>query len=364
MNQQRLQTLHIYMSEQGLDVMLLTTPKHVYYLTGFLSDPHERFLGLVIPAQGEPVLIVPALDLEAAQKSSSVSSIVTHTDTQNPYHVLQAHLPAGIKRFGLEKGDLTVNRFEALAEVVQAPEYLDIDAPIRQMRLVKTSDEVSRIKKALQITEDALAAVVKKVTLGMTELDVVAELEYQMKKLGSEGLAFPTMVLSGEKSAMPHGAPGNRAIQAGELLLFDLGVAYDGYYSDITRTFAVGEVDAKRKEIYHTVLDANMAAIEVTKSGATLASIDRAARDLIEGKGYGDYFIHRLGHGLGMDCHEYPSVHGENQDLLQTGMVFTIEPGIYVPGIAGVRIEDDVWVTENGCEVLSRFPKELQIIGV
>ncbi|MET3290136.1 UNVERIFIED_CONTAM: Xaa-Pro dipeptidase [Brevibacillus sp. OAP136] len=364
MDQQKLQTLHTYMNEQGLDAMLLTTPKHVYYLTGFLSDPHERFLGLVIPKQGEAVLIVPALDLEAAQQSSSVKTIATHTDTQNPYEVLQAHLPAGIKRLGLEKGDLTVSRFEALAAVIQAADYVDVDVPIRQMRMVKSADEVSRIKKALQITEDALAAVVGQVKVGMTELDVVAELEYQMKKLGSEGLAFPTMVLAGEKSAMPHGAPGNRTIQAGELLLFDLGVAYDGYYSDITRTFAVGEVGAKEQEIYQTVLAANLAGIGATKAGVTLASIDRAARDVIAAKGYGDYFIHRLGHGLGMDCHEYPSVHGENQDLLQTGMVFTIEPGIYVPGIAGVRIEDDVWVTENGCEVLSRFPKELQVIGV
>ncbi|MGE5703033.1 MAG: M24 family metallopeptidase [Clostridia bacterium] len=363
MSNDRLQKLYTYMEQQGLDAMLITTPKHVYYVTEFLTDPHERFLGLVIPAKGEPVLIVPALDLEPATKASSVTSIVTHTDTQNPYEVLKTVLPANTKRLGLEKGDLTVLRFEALAAIVEAAEYVDIDEPIRQMRMVKTADEVKRMKQALHITEAGLAAVIQKVTVGMTELDVVAELEYQLKKLGAQGLAFPTLVLAGEKSAMPHGAPGTRTVNAGELLLFDLGIAYDGYYSDITRTFAVGEIDAKQRDIYETVLAANQAAIEATKPGVTLASLDKIARDIIADKGYGEYFVHRLGHGLGIDVHEYPSVHGENQDLLQEGLVFTIEPGIYLSGVAGVRIEDDVWVTKDGCDVLSSFPKELTVIG-
>jgi Xaa-Pro dipeptidase len=231
------------------------------------------------------------------------------------------------------------------------------------MRLQKTPEEVVRMKRAVEVVEAVLRAGLEKVKVGVTEIEIVAELEYQMKRLGAQGPAFSTMVLAGEKSALPHGKPGDRKIQAGELLLFDLGVYVDGYASDITRTFAVGELDTKQREIYETVLAANLAAIDAVKPGVTLASLDKAARDLIASRGYGDYFIHRLGHGLGMDVHEYPSVHGQNMDTLVEGMVFTIEPGVYVPGTGGVRIEDDVLVTADGVEVLTTFPKELTVIG-
>ncbi len=351
------------MEANRLDAVVVTLPKHVAYLSGFYTEPHERFLGLVIPLEGEPALIVPALDREAAEAAANVNRIFTHTDTQNPYDVLKQALPQNLRRLGLEKSHLTVNRYEALATAVGAQAYVDIDEPLRQMRLIKTPDEIERMKRAVKVVEDVLAEGLKRVAVGVSELEIVAELEYQMKKLGAEGPAFATMVLAGEKSALPHGKPGERKIQRGELLLFDLGVYVNGYASDITRTFAVGEVTGQAREIYDTVLSANLAAIEATRPGATLASLDRAARELITANGYGEYFMHRLGHGLGMDVHEYPSVHGENQEVLRPGMVFTIEPGIYVPGLAGVRIEDDVLVTDEGVEVLTRFPKEWTVIG-
>ncbi|WP_139490436.1 M24 family metallopeptidase [Brevibacillus dissolubilis] len=363
MTSSRFDRLYTYLNEQQVDAMLITLPKHVYYLTGFLSDPHERFLGLVVPREGEPTLIVPALDREAAEAASSVKQIATHTDTENPYDVLRRTLPAGTKVLGLEKGHLTVNRYEAILESIGADRYVDIDAVLRDMRLLKTPEEVAVIKRAVAIVEDVLRAGLKKVAVGVSEIEIVAELEYQMKKLGAEGPSFSTMVLAGENSALPHGNPGERKIQAGELLLFDLGVYVDGYASDITRTFAVGELSDKQKEIYQAVLDANLKAIERVQPGATLASLDQAAREHITAKGYGEYFMHRLGHGMGLDVHEYPSVHGQNQETLRAGMVFTIEPGIYLPGVGGVRIEDDVLVTENGVEVLTTFPKELTVIG-
>lgn len=363
MYQERIQRILSYMEKAGIDAALITQPKHVYYLTGFLTNPHERFLGLVIPAAGEAALIVPALDREAAMEASSIKNIRTHSDTDNPYDVLKQALPAGLKTLGLEKGHMTVERFEAMGAVVAADSYVDVEEPLREMRLIKSADEVARLKRAVKLVEEALEAVVGGIVPGVTEAEVVAEMEYQMKRLGAEGPAFSTMVLAGEKSALPHGTPGSRQVRPGDLLLFDIGVQNDGYVSDITRTFAVGDISEQLKEIYETVLAANEAAIAQVRPGVTFAHLDQTARRVIADKGYGEYFIHRLGHGLGMDVHEYPSVHGQNQEVLRPGMVFTIEPGIYLPGVGGVRIEDDVLVTEDGCEVLSQYPKALRVIG-
>lgn len=352
------------MEEQALDALFVTLPANIYYLTGFRSNPHERFLGLILVKGHEPFLLVPALDKEAAGTAAKgISRIYTHTDTDNPYEVLQKLLSAAVRRVGLEKTHLTVSRFEALAAAIGADAYFDLAAELQSMRMIKSAEEIAMMRKAVQVIEDVLHAGVAQVKPGVTELDLVAELEYRMKKLGADGPSFDTIVLAGEKSALPHGVPGNRSVREGELLLFDIGVYVDGYASDITRTFAVGDIAPKLQDIYETVLAANMRAIEAVAPGATFGSLDRTARAVIAGKGYGDYFMHRLGHGLGLDVHEYPSVHGDNEQQLAAGMAFTIEPGIYVPGLGGVRIEDDVVVTAHGVDVLTTFPKELTVIG-
>ncbi|RAV20649.1 M24 family metallopeptidase [Paenibacillus contaminans] len=359
----RLDRLQVYMEQHELDAILITQPKHVYYLTGLATDPHERFLGLVLSQTKEPVLVVPALDEEAARVAKGVREIVTHTDTQDPYAILKSILPTKISRFGIEKTHMTVSRFEALSAAAGAEQYVDIDEPLRVMRLIKSSEEIVRMRNAVRIIEDVLREGLKHVKPGVKEIELVAELEYQMKKLGSDGPSFDTMVLAGDKSALPHGKPDTREVRNGELLLFDIGVYADGYASDITRTFAVGDIGEELKRIYNTVLHANLKAIEAVKPGVAYADIDRAAREHIETAGYGPQFMHRLGHGLGLDVHEYPSVHGANREKLQEGSVFTIEPGIYVAGLGGVRIEDDVLVTASGVEVLTSFPKELTVIG-
>jgi len=362
--QQRMETLYRYMEEQSLDALLVTLPAHIYYLTGFRCQPHERFLGLVLEREGTPFILVPALDLEAASAAAQgIERIYTHTDTDNAYAVLSKLMKRAHQRLGLEKSHLTVERFESLQAAIGAVEHADIAAPLREMRVIKSADEIMKMRRAVSVVEEVLRAGIASVKPGVTELELVAELEFQMKKLGADGPSFDTMVLAGEKSALPHGTPGKRAVRSGDLLLFDLGVYVDGYASDITRTFAVGHINDQLKEIYETVLLANQQAIAATKPGVTLASLDRVAREAITAKGYGEYFIHRLGHGLGLDVHEYPSVHGNNETHLVAGMAFTIEPGVYVPGLGGVRIEDDVVVTDSGVEVLTTFPKELTMIG-
>lgn len=362
--QLRFQELRKYMKVHELEAVIITSPKNVFYLTGFLTRPYERFIGLIIQKDEEPVLILPELDLEAAQEESNIQYIVTHSDTQNPYEILKQKFPLGTKKIGIEKGEWLVRRLEDLQKNIPGMDYDDIGVALQEMRMIKTKDEVNCLRKAVQISEHALKVAINNFKIGMNELEVVAELEYQLKRNGSIGLTFNPIVLSGEKTSLPHGVSGPRTVRAGELLMVDLTALYGGYYSDITRTFAVGDVDLSLKGIYDIVLAANLAAIEATKPGVPMGSLDRKARDLITCKGYGQYFSHRVGHGLGLGNHEYPSIHCENNELLKTGMVFTIEPGIYVPGIGGVRIEDDVLVTDKGVEVLSNFPKhELAVIG-
>jgi Xaa-Pro dipeptidase len=358
----RIEQLEQSMNEKGWDSLLVTDPKHVYYLTGFASDPHERFLGLLLVRGEEPTLIVPALDAEAANAASTVKNIVTHSDTDNPYALLQRLFKGSIGTLGIEKEQLTVARYEELSAAVSAKQYADIGPLLRGMRVNKSPEEIKRMKHAMELIEEVLRQGLKSVKTGVTEIEIVAELEYLMKKLGAQGPSFETMVLSGPKTALPHGTPGDRKIQHGDLLMFDMGVYADGYASDITRTFAVGDISPELKKIYNAVLEANLQGIQAIKPGVTLASVDKAARDAIENAGYGPYFLHRLGHGLGMDVHEYPSVHGNNADLVQPGMVFTVEPGVYVAGLGGVRIEDDIFVTDNGVEVLTSYPKELTIL--
>ncbi|MGZ9586352.1 M24 family metallopeptidase [Paenibacillus marinisediminis] len=352
------------MEAEQWDAVLITDPKHVYYVTGFACNPHERFLGVVFARGVEPVLIVPALDADKAAAVSSVQRIATHTDTDNPYAILKRHLPAGLKTLGVEKANLSVSRFETMQAELGTLRYADIGNVLQAMRVIKSEAELDRMQAAVDCVESVLGSVVRRVRVGMTEAEVVAELEYEMKKQGADGPSFDTMVLAGENAALPHGVPGARVIREGELLLFDLGVYLNGYASDITRTFAIGEVSDELKDIYNTVLAANEAAIAAVKPGVSFGSLDKVARQVIVDKGYGEYFTHRLGHGLGIDVHEYPSVHGQNEALTQPGVVFTIEPGIYLPGKGGVRIEDDVVVTEQGVRVLTSYPKELTIIGV
>jgi Xaa-Pro dipeptidase len=351
------------LTNNGWQGLLVTDPTHIYYLTGFASEPHERFLGLLLVNGEEPVLIVPALDEEKARESSSVSRIVTHTDTDNPYDLLKGLIGGSIDSFAIEKEHVSVARYEALATTVGAGRYEDLGPVLRKMRVRKSTDEVQRLKHAVHLVEEVLRDGLTHVREGMTEVELVAELEYRMKKLGADGPSFDTTVLFGAKTALPHGEPGTNKLAPGDLLMIDMGVYAGGYASDITRTFAFGSLSPEFEQIYNTVLQANLAGIAAARPGVTCASVDQAARAIVEAAGYGPAFNHRVGHGLGLGIHEYPSLHGANKDPLVEGMVFTIEPGIYITGKGGVRIEDDVLVTADGVEVLTSFPKELTILA-
>nr|AAN04035.1 proline dipeptidase [Geobacillus stearothermophilus] len=225
--------------------------------------------------------------------------------------------------------------------------------------MYKDDQEIELFKKAVQIVEESLEATLPYIKPGAVELEIAAQLEYEMRKRGSEGIPFGTIVASGYRSALPHGRASNKVINSGELVVLDFGSIYRGYVADITRTVAVGEITDELKEIYEVVREAQQAAIDIIKPGITAHEVDETARKIIREKGYGNYFTHRTGHGIGLSGHEAPYIMQNNQLVLKPGMAFTVEPGIYLPGKGGVRIEDNIVITENGFINLMSYHKDL-----
>lgn len=361
----RLKTLQKHLEAQQIDVAMVTTPANVFYYSGFQSDPHERFMALIIDTRNRSsMLFVPALDREIAVNDSFVRNVIPVSDEEDPFTKLKENLGENIANFGLEMKNVTMLQHHHLMDAFPTASYKDIQPFINHQRLNKTREELAYTQKAIAIIEKVMDEGTKRAKIGMTELELTAELEYLMKIFGAEGPSFSTIVLSGEKSALPHGTPGDRRLQNGDFLLIDMGVRIaEGYCSDITRTFIIGEATGKQKDIYEIVRKSTQAGIDAVKAGAPLNTFDIAARKTIQDSGYGDYFNNRVGHGLGIEVHEEPSIHENNEQLAETGALFTIEPGIYLPGYGGVRIEDNVYINESGnAEVVTTFPKHLQIL--
>jgi Xaa-Pro dipeptidase len=361
----RLQKLTDWMKEKDIQVCFVSSPENVFYFSGFLSDPHERLLCLAVFQEEEPFLVCPALDKTDAKNAGWSNEIISHTDIENPWELINKAISRRIgkaQRVAIEKEHMNVERYEIIAEMFSGAEFVSAEEKLRKLRMIKDEKELSIIREACALADFAIETGCAEIKEGKTELEVLAAVEYALKQKGVSEMSFATMVLTGANGASPHGNPGLTKIKKGDFVLFDLGVIVDGYCSDITRTVAFGEVNEKQLEIYETVLKAQKAAVEACKPGVTCAEIDLTARNIIADAGYGEYFPHRLGHGLGISVHEYPSLTETNQLKLEEGMVFTIEPGIYVPEVAGVRIEDDLAVTANGIEILTKFPKELQMI--
>ncbi len=360
----RLQGLQNHLKNENIDIGMITLPANVFYYTGFNTDPHERFLALVVDNRTDTYhLFVPALDYEIAQGFDVVKNITPISDNENPFTVLKDTLGGNPSTFGFEMKEVSVFQYKNLMDIFPEANFVDIQPAVNDQRLKKSRTEIEHAQKAVDIIEQVLADGIKKVHEGMTESELTAELEYLMRVHGADGPSFSSIVLSGEKAALPHGTPGSRKLQNGDFLLIDFGVIKDGYCSDITRTFVIGEASEKQKEIYDIVLQSNQAGIDAVKAGAPLQTFDIAAREVIEKAGYSEYFHNRVGHGLGIEVHEEPSIHSENTDIAEKGLLFTIEPGIYIPEYGGVRIEDEVYINEDGeVEVLTSFPKELQIL--
>lgn len=354
-----------YLQSQQVDAAFITTPDNVFYFTGFKSNPHERLLGVAIFKEAAPFIICPKMEIPDAKAAGWNGEIIGHQDTDNAWDILVQKMnetASNIQSLAVEKSHMTVERLEALEERLSNLQVSRIDEKINDLRVIKSEAELVNMRKAAELADYAIEVGCKEIAEGKTEIEILNAIELAVKEKGAAQMSFDTMVLSGPKTASPHGTPGDRKIQKGDFILFDLGVVYNGYCSDITRTVAFGEPSPDKREIYETVRRAEEAAVAAVKPGVTAMALDKTARDIITEAGYGEYFTHRLGHGLGISVHEFPSITGVNDMKLEKGMVFTIEPGIYHPDITGVRIEDDVVVTESGVEVLTKFPKELQIL--
>jgi len=345
--------------QMGLQAAYLVNKVNVFYVTAFACHPHERHLGALVTADEHVSLVVPELEGERA-RAATTATVYTYADTEDPFFAVRRCFDeAGVAsgRLGVEKGSMTVRTWEKLFGALPHLVGEDVTDAIAGLRLLKTEDEQERLRRAGQIADQAVAMALSKLRAGMTEADLVAEIDLFLIRNG--GLAFDTAVLFGENSALPHGQSGSRALREGDFVLLDLGGIYEGYCSDITRTIVFCEPSFEQRTVFDAVLDAQRAALDAVQAGDPLAQVDTQARALIASRGYGEYFIHRVGHGLGLEAHELPSVHGLNQEPIQVGMVFSIEPGIYIPGLGGVRIEDCVIVTERGPELLTRSPHSI-----
>jgi Xaa-Pro aminopeptidase len=293
-------------------------------------------------------------------RHASRASVVGWRDGEDPY-ALVAQALGPESEVGVEKEHLTLNAAEVLTSRTGASELVDVGREIRRLRLHKREDEIEKLLHAAAMTDGAGEEAFARMRAGMSEIEVALMLGTIVGE-GGGTLAFPSLVQSGPNSAMPHVEPSSRKLEEGDFVLLDFGAAFHGYNADTTRMAVVGEPSVRHREIHDLVLRAHDAAIDAARAGVTTGDVDAAARRVIEAGGHGEHFFHRVGHGLGLEVHEDPSLDPGSSTVLETGMVFTIEPGIYIPGFGGVRIEDDVAVDEEGCRVLTKADRALKVV--
>jgi Xaa-Pro aminopeptidase len=355
----RLSDLREWMSHHDLEAGYVTSPVSIAYLTGFRADPHERLMALAVRADSA-TLVVPALERERAASSSEQTAVLAWRDGEDPYALVREAL-GECARLGVEKDHLTVQAADALDSVVGARELIDVAPAIRRFRRVKSQAELDKLAHACAITDSVAEELMAGLRPGQSELALAVSIG---AAIGERDAApsFEPSVQSGPNSAMPHHNPAGRKLESGDLVLFDFGAAFEGYRADLTRMAVVGEPTARQREIYAVVLQAHDAAIEAVRPGATTGQVDAAAREVIAAAGFGEHFFHRVGHGLGLETHEDPSLDPGSSTVLEVGMVFTIEPGVYLPGWGGVRIEDDVVVETEGGRVLNKANRNLRVV--
>jgi Xaa-Pro dipeptidase len=356
----RLRNLQQFLTEQQLECGLITSKHNIFYLSNFDYEPHERFIGIFVFPNRKSLFVVPAMEVAMVKEAGWENEIISYTDTDNVWDIVRDTINQ-IQTLAVEKQEISYFYIEKLLEL-QSLLLSSLDEKLINMRLIKSDDELDKLQAAAEYADLAVEFGIKCLKEGISEIEVMAEIEFSLKKKGIREMSFPPVVLFGENASNPHGVPGKRLLQKGDVVLFDLGVKYMGYSSDITRTVVYDHVNEEIVNIYNTVLEANLIGINACKPDIRMGDIDLAARTVIVNAGYGDHFPHRIGHGLGIDVHETPSLTMNNNGVLKPGMVLTVEPGIYLNGVMGVRIEDDVVITESGSSVLTKFPKTLQVV--
>lgn len=352
---QRVKNVQDKLSKYNIDALLVTNMFNVRYLANFTGTT-----GLVVITKDESYFVTDFRYTEQAAEEAKGFTIVKN---EGPIfeEVAKIVQEDKIENLGFEQENITYAVYNQINDIIPC-ELVPVTGLVEKLREVKTEDEINIIKEAINITEKAYDYILGFVKPGKTEIEVANELDFYMRNEGATGVSFDTIVASGVRSAMPHGVASDKVIEEGDMVTIDFGCYYKGYVSDMTRTFAVGDPGEQMKEIYEIVYQANKKVNEVAKAGMTGAELDAIARDYIAEKGYGPQFGHTLGHGIGLEVHEGPSLSFRNEDKLVVNNIVTNEPGIYVPGLGGVRIEDDLVIKEDGAEILMTTPKELIIL--
>lgn len=358
MFKKRIDKLRKAMDKYGIDGVLLVGDANRNYLSGFTGNESFSVITcdkafFITDSRFTEQAVHQVKDYEVLEYGRGISFIEFLDNLLNKI---------GIKRIGFEENVISYSEYNLYTSKLQC-EFVPMNGIIEKLRIVKDEFEIQSIQRAADIADKAFEHIVKFIKCGMTEREIGLELEFYMKKLGARELSFPSIVASGTRSSLPHGEATDKAVNKGEFLTLDFGCIFDEYCSDMTRTVVIGEPTQKMLKIYNTVFEAQQLALKEYKPGISAAYVDSAARDYIEREGYGKYFGHGLGHGVGRQIHEAPTISFKNKGKLEKGMVVTDEPGIYIPDFGGVRIEDLLVVTEEGGKVLSRSQKELICIG-
>jgi len=358
----RLSRLIEQAAAHGLDALALMPGPNLFYLTGLSFHLSERPIVALLPVDAPPVIVLPALEAVKVEQATVALDVFPYTDEEGYPPAFQsacASLSLADSSIGVELLRMRLLEAHLLERHAPGCQLVPAGEVLAEQRMRKDEYELKQMRRAIAVTEAALRTTMRQVKAGMTERQVAALMTVEMLQAGGETMAFAPIVVAGPNAASPHSIPTDRSIQMGETIIVDCGATVGGYAADITRTFALGALQPELARVHEVVRAANAAGRAAAGPEVPAEQVDQAARAVIEEAGYGEYFIHRTGHGLGLETHEPPFIVAGNECPLEPGMTFTIEPGIYLPGQGGVRIEDDVLVTSTGAESLTTFPRSL-----
>jgi Xaa-Pro dipeptidase len=350
-----------HIRDHNLDALILIPGPNMYYFTGLSFHLSERPIAGIFKRDGQRAVVLPKLEAVKVAHAGAMR-VFSYTDEEGHEAAFrQACETLELKeaRLGAEGLRMRLVEVKLLERYAPGCRLVMAEDVVADLRMQKDGGELDLMRSAIAVTEKALQSTIKQVEAGITEAEVASLLRIELLRAGGDAMAFPPIVVAGPNAALPHATPSDRPIQAGETIIIDCGASIAGYAADITRTFVIGTLAPELTRVYEVVRAANRAGRSAVRPGVPAEAIDRASREVIDEAGYGEHFIHRTGHGLGLETHEPPYIVTGNRQPLRPGMTFTVEPGVYLSGRGGVRIEDDVLVTEGGVETLSTFTREL-----
>ncbi len=355
----RIKNLQKEIQDLNLDAFFITNTTNVYYFTNFFSRSAAYLL--VFP-EDTPIMIVPELEYEEVMNNVKNTEVIKLDKSNKLIELIGQKLKQRkIKKLGFEDNSMSVKSYFEITEKINFIQMEKGSTLIEDLRKIKSSEEVELLKTACRIADKGLTAALNAISEGKPEIEIAAEIEYEMRKKGSEAAPFDTIVASGSRSAFPHGVSSKKKIEQGDLIIIDLGAKYKGYCSDMTRTVVLGTPNQKQLDLFNAVLESQQQSIKACLIDSKAAEIDEIARKFLLKEGLEEYFVHSLGHGVGLDVHELPYLASTSEDILMENQVFTIEPGVYIPEFGGVRIEDVVLIRKNGPEILTKTDYSITI---